>query len=423
MSDSTTLEAARRAFAARFGALDESRTWWVPGRVELLGKHVDYGGGRSLVLAVNRGIHLIARPRRDNQVHLTDARSRLGYSGLLSADLEPTPGRWTNYPVSVLRRVARDFPGADTGMDVVLASSLPSAAGMSSSSAMVIAVFLPLAAFNHLGSRDEWHHNFPEPTDLGGYLGAVENGMAFGEFPADFGVGTLGGSQDHTAILNCREGMVSQFRFLPVRAEGTVKLPTDWCLVIAGSGVHAAKAGKAKRRYNRLATEMQEIIRCWNDAHNTTQQSLLDILATDGALQELEQMLGANADRDRLVARLHQFHAETMAIIPRVRTALSESDANAIGAAVARSQRLAEEVLGNQVEETIHLAASATRLGAIAASAFGAGFGGSVWALVRKSESERFREAWLADYRERYPEHARVAFAFVSGAAEGAGKV
>src|SRR5690606_17774885 len=102
-----------------------------------------------------------------------------------------------------LRRVARDFPGSSIGMDAVIASSIPSAAGMSSSSALVIATFLPLAAFNRLEERPEWPAAFDSPATLAGYLGALENGKGFGPFARDFGVGTTGGSQDHLAILCC----------------------------------------------------------------------------------------------------------------------------------------------------------------------------------------------------------------------------
>ena len=60
------------------------------------------------------------------------------------------------------------------------------------------------------------------------------------------------------------------------------------------------------------------------------------------------------------------------------------------GKLVDESQVAAEELLGNQVPETISLAKHARALGAYAASAFGAGFGGSVWALVSRSEAEQF---------------------------------
>ena len=56
--------------------------------------------------------------------------------------------------------------------------------------------------------------------------------------------------------------------------------------------------------------------------------------------------------------------------------------------------------------ETVFLAASARRCGAAAASAFGAGFGGAVWALVPKAGGDDFLAAWAADYRQKFPQHA-----------------
>ena len=78
-------------------------------------------------------------------------------------------------------------------------------------------------------------------------------------------------------------------------------------------------------------------------------------------------------------------------IVPGAADALAEGDLDRFGALVDRSQAGAEAALGNQVPETIHLQRSARRLGARAASAFGAGFGGSVWALVAATGAETFR--------------------------------
>src|SRR5690606_26529822 len=167
--------AAARAFAARFGDRSGTRQWFVPGRIEVLGKHVDYAGGRSLLAAVERGMHIVARPRRDRRVHLADARSGQVFATSLDADLTMAPGSWTNYVITVMRRVARDFPEAVLGMDAAMASSIPSAAGVSSSSALVISVFLPIAAFNGLEDTRAWQSALGDDAALAGYLGAVEN--------------------------------------------------------------------------------------------------------------------------------------------------------------------------------------------------------------------------------------------------------
>ncbi len=73
--------------------------------------------------------------------------------------------------------------------------------------------------------------------------------------------------------------------------------------------------------------------------------------------------------------------------------------------------------------ETVALARLARELGAHAASAFGAGFGGSVWALVDAAGADAFREDWLAAYAARHPVAAARAEAFVTRPGPGAGTV
>ena len=92
------------------GASGSARAYFVPGRIEVLGKHTDYCGGRSLVAAVERGICLVAAPRDDRQVHIhaLDAHDSVRFGW--DPDLAVPAGRWKNYPMTVARRLARNFP-------------------------------------------------------------------------------------------------------------------------------------------------------------------------------------------------------------------------------------------------------------------------------------------------------------------------
>ena len=411
-------------FADRFGGKPAS-AWWIPGRIEVLGKHTDYGGGRSLLCTVERGFHLVARPNAEGMVRLLDAKTGARFEVPLRADVPPQPGRWVDYPITVVRRVARDFATARTGMDATFVSTLPPASGLSSSSALVIAAFLPLAEVNHLAATPEWSASLPDRGAIAGYLGAVENGKAFGPFPADHGVGTHGGSEDHTAILCCRSGHLSQYHFLPVTAERETPLPSGWIFVIAMSGVHAAKGSGALERYNKLALEVRTMLNTWHDQTSRDDCSLFAALRSSAdAPEKLEAMLRHAGDKGApLLERLAQFRAETEEIIPAVTAALARGDAKAIGPLVHRSQSLAERVLQNQVPETIHLAGRARELGAAAASAFGAGFGGSVWALVAAEDGEAFLARWRSDYLETFPAHRARADFFLTNAGPAAGTV
>ncbi len=394
------------AYARRVGDPTDARAWWVPGRIEVLGKHTDYGGGRSLLAAVERGFHVLATPRRDGIVRLMDASRNTTLRLPLQSDVPPRPGDWADYPISVIRRVARDFPDTRTGMDAVLISSLPSAAGLSSSSALVIATFLPLAAFNQLDSHAGWDDAVPDRDALAGYLGAMENGKIFGPFGGDRGVGTHGGSEDHTAILRCEAGQLAQYRFLPVRPEASATLPAGWSFVIGVSGIRAAKGGAVKEHYNGLARQLALLLAAWQRESGTSPTSLLDAL--QGGEADRARLIAAVQrdhpdEADTLVARLGQFVEECETIIPSVTQALQLGTPAVIGDAVDRSMALATAVLANQVPETIHLAREARQLGAAAASAFGAGFGGSVWALVRDADLAGFLTAWRASYVNAFP--------------------
>ena len=85
-------------------------------------------------------------------------------------------------------------------------------------------------------------------------------------------------------------------------------------------------------------------------------------------------------------------------LVPAAGDQFERGDWTALGATVARSQVLAERLLGNQVPETIALARLAREHGALAASAFGAGFGGSVWALVDAQARAGFLDRWQNAY-------------------------
>src|SRR5262249_51449130 len=149
---------------------------------------------------------------------------------------------------------ARNFAATELrGADIVFESDLPPAAGMSSSSALIVAMFLALSEVNHLSKRAEYRANMQSNEDLAGYLGTVENGQSFGTLAGDRGVGTFGGSQDHAAILCARPRALCQYSFAPVRFERNVPLPKDHVLVIASSGVIAEKTVSAREKYNSVS--------------------------------------------------------------------------------------------------------------------------------------------------------------------------
>jgi galactokinase len=313
---------------------------------------------------------------------------------------------WTSYVQVVARRFARNFPGAELGLDLAIASDLPRAAGLSSSSALVVAVATALARRAQLAAREDWRAEIESIEDLAWYLGCVENGLDYRGLAGTAGVGTHGGSEDHTAIMACRVGCLSQYRFVPVAHQGDVPMPPHWSFVIASSGVHADKAGSVRDDYNRASLATRALLQCWNESADVPARSLGAALSVEGALPRLYALVAsrtpAGYSASALATRLSHFVAED-GRVPEAAHAFAQADAGAVGRLSRDSQREAEEWLGNQTAETRALAAAAFEHGALAASSFGAGFGGSVWALVPSSDARAFASAWLADYACRCP--------------------
>ncbi len=395
--------------------------WFSPGRIEVLGKHTDYAGGRSLLCAVERGVCLVASPRADGMVRVIDARLNDSATFPFGPDIEPPMGHWSNYPMTVVRRVARNFPNARRGLDIALASDLPLSAGVSSSSALVVAIFLAVSYVNDLEHDEAYRREITDREALASYLGCVENGQSFGTLTGDRGVGIFGGSEDQTAILCCRPRMLSQYSFCPVRAEGTVRLPEGYTFAIANSGVLAEKAGAARDAYNRASVATRVILQLWTEATGRDDDSLAAAAASSAdAPDRIRQLIRGATHAEYppgvLMDRFDQFVEESTRIIPEARRALDAGDLERFGALVDESQNNVERWLGNQIAETIALQRQARALGAAAASAFGAGFGGSVWALVRESDAPAFAQKWDSRYRLAFPNAGPAAEVFVTGA-------
>ncbi len=397
---------------------------FAPGRIEVLGKHTDYAGGQSLVTAVEKGFCLVAVCRQDTSIRVISAESGERIECELSPEMIPTLGHWSNYPMTVARRLARNFPTKLRGADISFASDLPSAAGLSSSSAMIVVVFLSLAIANELTRHPEYQYNIQSREDLAEYLGTVENGQSFRSLVGGRGVGAFGGSEDHTAILSSKAGMISQFSYSPVCLERVVPLPKEYTFAVCFSGVVAEKTGNVMARYNRASNMASAIVELWQRETGRCDPHLRAALASSPeATHQIRRLILRSAHHSyapsQLLNRFEHFFTENEEIIPAVPDDLSGSALQQFGQLVDCSQELGARLLGNQVPETIQLAASARQLGAVAASAFGAGFGGSVWALVTTASADQFLARWGEHYRLLFPNRAEKATFFTTHAGPG----
>ncbi len=140
-------------FERVFGAGEGVRLFFSPGRVSLMGAHLDYNGGPVMPMAIDRGTFIAVRPRSDGVLALRSTTAELGRDLPLTAlaELEPT-GSWSDYPLGVVRGFARSGP-LGSGLDVLFGGDLPVGAGLSSSASICVGTAVALDAVWDRGLR------------------------------------------------------------------------------------------------------------------------------------------------------------------------------------------------------------------------------------------------------------------------------
>jgi galactokinase len=191
--DAEAAEEVATSFRAAFGRAPDG-VWAAPGRVNLIGEHVDYNGGRCLPLALPHRTYAAFALRDDDTVRARSPRLDSGegsYAGRL-ADVAPgrVPG-WAGYVLGVPWALAR-AGHAVRGFDVEIVSSVPVGSGLSSSAALECAVGLALDETLGLGlAADDAGR-----ARLAAACVEAENEIA----------GAPTGGLDQAAALRCRPG-------------------------------------------------------------------------------------------------------------------------------------------------------------------------------------------------------------------------
>jgi galactokinase len=304
--------------------------------VNLIGEHIDYHGLPVLPIALRQRVRVQFGARDDRRI--VAASSHYGEREFeWTDDLAPVAlGNWENY-LRAAARVARTFLPPDArGIDAEITSDLPAAAGLSSSSALIVAVTLGLLRANG------YNPTFEELMQV------LPDGEQF--------VGTRGGGMDHAASLGSRAGCASLIGFDPVTIRH-VPIPPDWAFVVVNSGIRAEKAGKAREEYNAR-----------RNATMTARQKL----ARGEALTPLEE-------------EAYQHVVVESANVKDAVKALENDDPEQFGRLMLRSHESLRDRLRVSIPELDRLVEDAMEAGALGARLTGAGFGGCIVALTRRA--------------------------------------
>ena len=217
-----------------------------PARINLMGVHIEHRGGWVNYTAIGRDIVLIAERRDDDVVRLSNVDKAFEpRSFRISEELPPekrgdwltyieqaeiVPGDWVNYvkaAVLYLQDMQRDR--ILKGLNVVVTGDIPQSAGLSSSSALVVASLEAALWANSLS------------------LSPSEKVQAGGE--GEWYVGTRGGAGDHAAMIFGKRHTIAHTRFFPLVVE-PVPFPKGYQVVACNSLREARKAAGAKNIFN-----------------------------------------------------------------------------------------------------------------------------------------------------------------------------
>jgi len=129
-----------KKFAEVFGDAEDARTYFAPGRVNLIGEHTDYNGGHVFPCALTIGTYGAARKRADNKLRFFSMNfEKLGVIESSLEELVPTgEAGWTNYPKGVIWAFGEKGMKVPCGMDLLLNGNIPNGSGLSSSASVEV---------------------------------------------------------------------------------------------------------------------------------------------------------------------------------------------------------------------------------------------------------------------------------------------
>jgi galactokinase len=387
-------------FLAEFGPPGPTHRVRVPGRVNLIGDHIDYAGLAVLPIALQRTIVAYVRARTDRSVRAVNAdRGFLDRRFDVHSTIQPfAAGDWGNYLKAAVQGLERRY-GPLRGFDAALGSTIPVASGLSSSSALVVTTGLCLAAVSGLDVAPE---QFAE--DLA---------------DAERYVGTRGGGMDQAICLSAVDGAASRVEFDPLRLT-SISVPGNWRFVVSSSLVPAPKSGAARDTYNSRRQDSETALRTLS-AHlgGVDVRSYRELVGS----RPLADLLGtAEGYLDRVLLQRFRHVVTESDRVHRAEQAMRGADAETFGRLMSESHCSLRDdyaVSCLELDELVELAMSA---GALGARLTGAGFGGCSVALCLREEVDAVMAA-LRDgfYGPRGVRAATEEHLFVATPSAGAG--
>ncbi len=360
-------------FEKIFGTEGEYRAYFAPGRVNLIGEHIDYNGGHVFPCALTIGTYGVARKRKDKILRFYSMNFK--EKGIIKSSIDNLVYKkeddWTNYPKGVIWALQKKGYKIDKGMDILIYGNIPNASGLSSSASLeVLTGFILMKLFNLDISF----------TDLALYSQYAENkfvGVNCGIMD-QFAIAM--GKKDHGIFLNTSN---LSYEYAPL-------ILADAKIVIMNTN---KRRGLGNSKYNQRRRECEQAL---SDLQKVVPVKELGDLTEE----EFEDYKSAIKNPIHVKRAKHAVY-ENQRTIKAVK-ALKNKDIALFGQLMNDSHLSLQqdyEVTGIELDTIVE--AALRQEGVIGARMTGAGFGGCGVSIVKEAAIENFIKNVGKEYKEK----------------------
>ncbi|MGM7723537.1 galactokinase [Metabacillus sp. Hm71] len=361
-------------FTKLFHTSHDIRSFFAPGRVNLIGEHTDYNGGHVFPCALTFGTYALAALRNDQTIQMYSMN--FPEVGVISISLDKPLSYekehdWTNYPKGVLKEFIDKGVEISQGFDVLFYGNIPNGAGLSSSASIELATAVILQAL--------YETSFSR-VDLVKMSQHAENefiGVSCGIMD-QFAIGM--GKENHAILLDCQS---LNYQYSPIVLK-------DASLVIANTNKRRTLADS---KYNERRSECERALR---DLQKELQiQSLGEL--TPEQFESHRHLIQNKIDQKRAKHAVYE-NARTLEAVEK----LKEGDLASFGQLMCDSHtslRDDYEVTGFELDTLVE--AAMKQEGVLGSRMTGAGFGGCTVSIVKNDNLEAFIEEVGKSYHEK----------------------
>ncbi|HAC11897.1 MAG TPA: galactokinase [Clostridiales bacterium] len=348
-------------FQELYGEGGEIRTYFAPGRVNLIGEHTDYNGGHVFPCALTIGTYGVARVRKDNMLQFYSMNfEQLGVIGSRLEDLKPEKeADWTNYPKGVIWAFDKKGYPVTSGMDLLLYGNIPNGSGLSSSASVEVLTGFILRDFFGFDVTNQ------DLALIGQYSENNFNGVNCGIMD-QFAIAM--GKKDHAILLDCS---TLAYEYVPLKLG-------DYCIVVANCN---KPHNLVESKYNVRRHEVEVALKKIQEVKPI--KALAELSVEE--FNEVKYLLSGVVEK-----RAEHVVTECARVTEAV-AALKRGDLAELGRLLNESHyslRDLYEVTGKELDMLSSLARK--EAGCLGSRMIGAGFGGCTISIVKKSAVEGF---------------------------------